>query len=203
MSIIQVPSVSLPQRGGKEYLADFNRRMATSDENWKPWPEAQESKTKAFLKVVGRRSPAIQFDEASELLASYNLDAGSEPQVCVIENISSEYIQALGSAWNIDIEFFVEHATNPKKDHLWQLVSTMSWDLPISAGYETSIQPVPTYWHLDGIYEYNKYTNIRWSDGKLDSFPNNVPRHCFSDAESGVQSNTRISYYRVSSSLCE
>lgn len=40
-------------------------------------------------------------------------------RICIVENISPEHIEVLGSAWDIDPRFFVMHAVNPRREHLW------------------------------------------------------------------------------------
>jgi hypothetical protein len=46
------------------------------------------------------------------------LKESRQPSICIIENISTEYIEALDTKWGIDPKFFIEHATNPDKDEL-------------------------------------------------------------------------------------
>jgi len=129
--------------------------------------------------------------------------------VCVIENISPAYIEALGSAWDLDPNFFAGHAWNPAQKDLWTQVP-----------FEQHREPSRPYEHLDGIFEYHNLQLLPNENEKHDSSPNYFYRHCFSEPEFrftpipyGVsrikvrrqipQSNTRISYYRVDRGLCE
>ena len=114
--------------------------------------------------------------------------------VCIIENIAPKHIGALGSAWDLDPAFFVHHASNPRRERLW---------MPhIFKG-----PPDPTddpYDHIDGNFEY--FGLCVQSDAELNSSPNYFPRRCFRktwDEVETVNSNTRISYYRVHTGLCE
>ena len=103
----------------------------------------------------------------------------------MVENISPSCIEVLGSAWDLDPEFFVGHVTNPTVEDLCA---------KHSVEYE-----VGKYTHLDGVF---KYHGLKGQQG-LHSLPNYFPRHCYEDLPRSVQSNTRISYYRVSQGLCK
>jgi CorA-like Mg2+ transporter protein len=130
----------------------------------------------------------------SDLIASARADWESGTRaVCVIENISPEYIEALGSAWNLDPEFFAGHATNPRREDLWK-----RWQPPPG---DPAAENSRRYEHLDGVFEY---PDIRVTPHEsLDSSPNYFHRHCFREPTYGVQSNTRISYYHVNRVLCK
>jgi hypothetical protein len=53
----------------------------------------------------------------SDLIACARADRESGTRaICVIENISPEFIEALGSAWNLDPDFFAGHAPNPRQE---------------------------------------------------------------------------------------
>jgi hypothetical protein len=110
--------------------------------------------------------------------------------ICIVENISSDLIDSLGTAWGLDATFFVEHATNPEKAELWSQKNASA-----------IFQEAKCYSHLDGIFEYH---DIETSPQEtLNSFPNIFPRHCFKDSAWPIQSNSRISYYRVNPWLCK
>jgi hypothetical protein len=110
--------------------------------------------------------------------------------ICIVENISSDLIGLLRTAWDLDATFFVEHATNPEKAELWR-----KKDSP------AIYQEAKHYSHLDGIFEYH---GIEASPQEtLSSYPNIFPRHCFRDPAWPIQSNSRISYYRVNPWLCK
>ena len=44
--------------------------------------------------------------------------------VCIVENISFGLIDLLRTAWDLDATFFVQYATNPKKEELWRKLDT-------------------------------------------------------------------------------
>ena len=117
-------------------------------------------------------------------LSADDLETGTEA-ICVVENISPSCIDELGSAWDLDPEFFVGHVTNPNVEDLWA---------KHSAEYE-----VRKYRHLDGVF---KYHGLKEGRG-LHSLPNYFPRHCYGHPPHSIQSSTRISYYRVSQGLCK
>ena len=117
-------------------------------------------------------------------LSADDLKNGREA-ICVVENISPSCIEELGSAWDLDLEFFVGHVTNPNVEDLWA---------KHSVEYE-----VRKYRHLDGVY---KYHGLKEQTG-LHSLPNYFPRHCYEPLPRSIQSSTRISYYRVRQSLCK
>lgn len=147
--------------------------------------------TKVFYTNI-RSEP--QINTPSDLIACALADFESDTEaVCVIENISPEFIEALGSAWNLDPIFFAGHATNPRQEDLWT-----RWTSFRDQAAENNTR---LYEHLDGVFEY---PNIGITPHEsLDYSPNYFYRHCFRKLPSGFQSNTRISYYRVSRILCK
>lgn len=144
--------------------------------------QPDQNKTKIFY-TNGKPQP--QVGTPSDLVASSadDEDSGREA-ICVIENISPRVIEELGSAWDLDPEFFIGHAKNPNPEDLWE---------NHSAEYD-----VREYRHLNGVFEYHGMRGQK----DLDSSPNYFPRHCFEETPYPVQSSTRISYYRVRQGLC-
>lgn len=144
--------------------------------------------------------------------------------VCVIENISVEYLEAIGQAWDIDPAFFVAHASNTNKEELWNR-KTWAWSLPNvpPSGQADSIMaraasttPSPEisspsrfldgeFDQLDGIFEYHtELQDIEPSAlEKLNFSANFIYRHVFKQGRWPVQSNTRISYCRPNAYLCK
>ncbi|CZS89355.1 uncharacterized protein RAG0_00759 [Rhynchosporium agropyri] len=39
--------------------------------------------------------------------------------ICVIENISAEFLEVKGTEWSVDHKFFLGNASNPNKADLW------------------------------------------------------------------------------------
>ena len=116
----------------------------------------------------------------------------SRETICIVENVSPEYINVLGSAWDIDPAFFVTHAVNPRREHLWN-----------SKDFEPNTKE-GRFSCIDGNFEYHGLSIS--SDGELNSQPNHLNRHCYRSTWEGVEtitSNTRISYYRVKKWFCK
>lgn len=144
----------------------------------------QINKTKFFY-TNGKINP--QINTPSDLVAfSADDQASGREAICVIENISSGSIEPLRLAWDLDPGFFIGHANNPNPQDFWAIHSTE---------YGTRSE----YRHLIGVFEYH---GVRGQKG-LDSSPNYIPRHCIEEPPYPVQSNTRISYYRVRRGLCK
>lgn len=140
-------------------------------------------KTKVLYTNGGLQS---QVRTSSDLVACSAEDQNSGREaICVIENISLRFIEELGSAWDLDPEFFIGHAKNPNPEDLWAR-NHPEYDMC-------------EYRHLDGAFEYHGARGQKI----FDSWPNYFPRHCFEKAPYPVQSNTRISYYRVHRGLCK
>lgn len=130
-------------------------------------------------------TPAEVFNAAAENL-SY-----SRKIVCIVENISSEYIGSLGFAWDIDPGFFVQHAENPRREDLWV---PKEFELDGSRANFSCI---------DGNFEYHGLEVN--NDKELNFRPNRFERYCYKTTWEGVEtiaSNTRISYCRVMELFC-
>lgn len=163
-------------------LQSSSRRSATDLRELLRQPD--KNKTKVFY-TNEKLQPKVETPSGLVAFSSEDQKSGKEV-ICVIENISPGYIEELGSAWDLDPEFFIGHARNPNAEDLWAREH--------AADYE-----VREYRHLDGVFEYH---GVRGQKG-LNSLPNYFPRHCFKESPYPVQSNTRISYYRVHQGLCK
>lgn len=145
--------------------------------------QPDNSRTKIFY-TNSRLKPRI--GTPSNIVALSADDIKNEREaICVVENISPSCIGELGSAWDIDPEFFVGHVTNPNVE-----------DLRAKHPVEYAVRK---YRHLDGVF---KYHGLKEQTG-LHSLPNYFPRHCYEPLPRSIQSSTRISYYRISHGLCK
>ena len=145
--------------------------------------QPDSSRTRIYY-TNSKLKPRIGTPSDIVALSADDLKTGREA-ICVIENISPSCIEKLGSAWDLDPEFFIGHVTNPNVEDLWA---------KHSVEYE-----VRKYRHLDGVF---KYHGLKEQTG-LHSLPNYFPRHCYEPLPRSIQSSTRISYYRVSQGLCK
>lgn len=151
-------------------------------------------KTKMCLIIEDGASAKIHtFETLAQILAAVT-ESRSQPRkiICIIENISPKYIGVLESGWEIDPGFFVQYAENPEREYLW---------------YPGEFKPTDIqekFSCIDGNFEYH---GVKVDDDKeLNSLPNHFERHCYKSTWEGVEtinSNTRISYYRVKKSFCK
>jgi hypothetical protein len=181
------------------YLAKIQGLISDASDMERPFERPdrpRDQNTKVFYTDM---TSEFQISNPSDLIThSAAISEAEKYSICVIENISSEYVEALGSAWDIDPAFFVAHATNPNKEELWNTQRYVwEWSPPSDPEADCSTH----YGHLDGIYEYH---DLELAPGEaMNSSPNFIRRHCFKDSLYPIQSNTRISYYRVNHSLCQ
>lgn len=139
-----------------------------------------------------------------------DLEESQELSICIIENISMEYVEAIGAEWGIDPTFFIEHATNPDKDNLWWS-TRCDWSLPDHSTSDSSDGSREPYFlkgssgHLDGVFEYhNEIMGLKPAAlEKLSPSPNLIHRYIFKDKHWPMQSNTRISYCRPNMWMCK
>lgn len=152
-----------------------------------------ENSTKTYLVTAdGSSAQTLTISTSAQTLSAVSENLSHlRDSVCIVENISPEYIEVLGAAWDIDPRFFVQHASNPRREHLWT-----------PRNFESDIGE-ELFSCIDGNFEYH---GLNVSDNKeLNSLPNHFKRHCFRSTWEGVEniiSNTRISYYRVEKSFC-
>ena len=155
-------------------------------------PAGRDSTETYLVSEDHRSAQTLTLKTPSQILAAVaeNL-SHSRRSVCIVENISPEYIDVLGSAWDIDPAFFVQHAANPRREDLW-----------LSRSFEPGANE-GKFSCVDGNFEYHGLS--LGDEEKLNSLPNYFERHCFRSNWEGVEtvnSNTRISYYRVEESFC-
>ena len=150
--------------------------------------------TKAFYINYTQRQAISTLAQIAAAASELGANTGRYT-VCIIENIAPEHIKTLGSAWDLDPAFFVQHASNGQREDLWT---------PHVFGGDRSLADRKPYNRIDGNFEYHGiYVQ---SDSELNSAPNYFARHCYRktwDEVETVHSNTRISYYHVHSELCE
>jgi hypothetical protein len=116
--------------------------------------------------------------------------------VCVIENIGPYWIKRLGSTWDLDPDFFLNHARNPPEENIWNNLFHGPRDLNI--GYDEHLSCSV----MDGVFEYDDWETAEGA--KLWSAPNFMRRHCWEGPKPyPLSSNTRISYCRTSMGFCK
>lgn len=179
-----------------------------------------ESKGSSLTKVSYTNTlESYPITSPEDLIARSEALESEELSICIIENISAEYVEALGTRWGIDPMFFVKHATNPDKEKLWwsrnwswSPLDDLTSQVPNEPHAPGSLVPSrKTLWlegdsgRLDGIFEYhNEIPGLANSAfQELTSSPNFINRHCFKDKDWPLQSNTRISYCRPNLSMCK
>jgi hypothetical protein len=179
----------------------YNQRLAdlaTKREGLEWFPgallENKSSHTRAQLIHNGKASRFLEPDK----LISVVKNSEETPMICVIERIDPLWIQTFGDAWNLDPDFFLDHAMPPvgnpqNPDDVWS--SIMSVLVPGTVAHNKSE-------HIMGVFEYPDF------DGTVDTgsmFVHNFFRRQFwrpKDEHIPMSSNTTISYTRVSPSLC-
>jgi hypothetical protein len=110
--------------------------------------------------------------------------------ICIIENIGPQWIEALGTAWSLEPDFFLQHARMPDRNASWNDVFHPMADpgnLP--------------YAHISGVFEYNGWASK--TGRPPDSSLNFMKRHVWqAKSPFPISSHTCISYYRVKPNLC-
>lgn len=151
---------------------------------------------------LGMESPNAH--DASIILKQHQADASAgRRSICVIENISPAWIARLGLAWNIDKDFFLQHASNPGGDGLWESVMgrharEQAW-ITSTIGTSRRNSGVPMgrkHYFIEGILQHANQHNWKYGGSR-------VQRRFHFDQQHGWQANTRISYYRVSAHSCK
>lgn len=153
--------------------------------------------TRPSSRIVGETTDV---DEARKLIteqrdAPNEAPAHSQPRfrICVIENISPAFIELIGSIWDLDVEFFVDHAMGCRGNFA---------RVPPNLA---SVSNAVSYFSLDGVLAYN----VRQLEAVLgERVVNPLPQYLFrgrghyfrrehrlrTDGKA-FQLNTRTSYY--------
>ncbi|KAK0820602.1 hypothetical protein LTR75_001480 [Friedmanniomyces endolithicus] len=103
-----------------------------------PWPEHHVAGVRPHV-LYHSSTEVINTSIASpeELFAFANNIHQQRLAVCVIENITPNWMEALGTAWDIDPEFFVGHASNRREEDHWTPQTEHIWS------HRTSVRPQP------------------------------------------------------------
>ncbi|KAK0264891.1 hypothetical protein B0A54_07572 [Friedmanniomyces endolithicus] len=163
-----------------------------------PWPEHQVPGVRpkvVYHSSTGGTKLSIASPEA--LVAIADDVHQQRVAVCVIENITPGWIEVLGTAWDIDPDFFVGHAFNPREEDHWAPQTKHIWS------HQSSVRPQPRpFCNLLGTYTHHKSPFWRgppylWSLYEGAYFP----RPSAERDRYRFQSRSRISYLRVHGSL--
>ncbi|KAK0291923.1 hypothetical protein LTR91_003625 [Friedmanniomyces endolithicus] len=103
-----------------------------------PWPEHQVPGVRpkvVYHSSTGGTKLSIASPEA--LVAIADDVHQQRVAVCVIENITPGWIEVLGTAWDIDPDFFVGHAFNPREEDHWTPQTKHIWS------HQSSVRPQP------------------------------------------------------------
>jgi hypothetical protein len=143
---------------------------------------------------------AQETNELAKVLALAHRDLlASRQAVCVVEDISWEWIRAMGDAWNIEPHFFAHYGVNPQGDNPRETL------LPGNHGLGT-MKDESKYSHFDGIFEHQDLVGDPEAFASLEyGLRRSVYRRkCWASDESSYppSSSTRISYCRVHANLC-
>ncbi|KAL2070688.1 hypothetical protein VTL71DRAFT_13714 [Oculimacula yallundae] len=173
---------------------------------------SRHSKIKWSLDSQGSDHTKVAFsdeEKAYQIANSHDLVARAARSrqdekfsICVIENISPEYLEVIGIEWKIDLEFLLEHARNPDKADLWRQKVWNSGPEYLSIRYRRDLAEEDFLetreGHLDGVIEFsNVMPRLTLPTlENLISAPNFIHRPCLKDEKQGFQSNTRMSYCR-------
>jgi hypothetical protein len=139
-------------------------------------------------------------NDLAKVLALADIDQSSSRQaVCIVEDISWEWIRAMGDAWDIEPHFFAHYGVNPRGDNPYKTL------FPEHHGLGAT-KDASKYYHVDGVFAHQHLAGDPKAFASLeDGLQRSVyRRRCWvSDKPSnGPFSNTRISYCRVHDNLC-
>jgi len=196
-----------------------------SKENHLGWDSRIQRSSSTQVSYIDMNCKTYETKSPADLISqSAVLKENGMLSICVIENISGEYLETLGSGWDIDPKFFAAHATNPDKDKLWEyrfwedrnedrktpdVTSDKTNDSGVQSTFLESCMPYEYLsgdsGHLDGIFEYEgEINNLNSTELELLSSSSNfIHRHCFKDGQWPVQTTTRISYCRLNAYMCK
>jgi hypothetical protein len=76
--------------------------------------------------------------------------------ICLVENITPAWIEALGTKFNLDPHFFLEHARNPPKAECLEASLSQEYKAKIiiaSKGKHRN-ERYPSHVHVNGVYKY-------------------------------------------------
>lgn len=133
-------------------------------------------------------------DGLQNVIEQAQTDLASRHQaVCVVENIHPDWINGLGSAWDIPSKFFVDHATNSEGSGLWDTVMNQGRFRLFHSNASDAYQ----HFTVEGILPH-------LADPKRQTNHSRHPRRYEWDAYYGWQSSMKISYcLSRSKSLCK
>lgn len=160
-------------------------------------------RTVAFLKSVDDNAP---------------LDIKAIPRhlpvghVAVVEDVDLSWIQALGTAWDIDPFFFVEHTWRKRKSsHIWKEVfgtspanqkrpwSHVSQYLASGGNLNAVTTTRDTHWHVDGLALHGHGIALEGNVSTQDA----LGMRTSATEETLRRGKTRVSCYRKDKCGCE
>jgi hypothetical protein len=143
----------------------------------------------------------LETNDINEVFTLARDDAAiSQQAVCIVEDISWDWIGLMGVAWGIEPEFFAEYGVNPEGTSPWETLFPKNHRLGATQGPSK-------YYHVDGVFEHN---HLASDPEAFDTLKNGLRRsvhrrRCWvcDDSSYPPSSNTRFSYCRVNANLCK
>lgn len=179
---VQRPSTTAV--GGVDYQAFFSK--------------PDRACTKVFYINQRRELPSVSLQELiTKSVADFNSHIDS---VCLIENISPSFVEALTTSWQVDPAFFASHVSSTAPEHFFR---PRRW--PLRSQPSTLDMEPRSFEHLDGIFTYEGVdkTAVEAAIQTHGAAPNYCKRRFLVQDRFPPQSHTRVSYYRVNARLCE
>lgn len=189
------------QTDSERYLANLSSKATQDNPLQQVISSAFEGHQRlAFASLCSAGTFHAQVSTLAQLIEESERASKSGPSVCIIENISPEFIGGLGVAWSLPLDFFIEHATNSYGPALWDDVMgdqarDRVWEPSSVAKDEARKKPL-AHFHIEGIIEQVRH--IEQPSGRY-----RFARRFEFSYNYGWQANTKMSYCRVSQNLCK
>lgn len=140
-------------------------------------------------------------DDIDEVFAlARSDDASSRHAVCIVEDISWDWIGAMGVTWKIEPHFFAQYGVNPQGDNPWAALFPKD-------SRRGATQDPSKYYHVDGVFEHQ---HLAGHPKALAMLKNGLQRSLYrrrcwvpTDSSYSPSSSTRFSYCRVNANLCK
>ena len=138
--------------------------------------------------------------DLDEVLALASRDAAtSRKAVCIVGNISWDWIGSIGVKWKIEPQFFSQYGANPQGEDPWSTLFSQSLE-------RGATQSASKHHHMDGVFEHQHLKRQQTTMDLLNTDPGRSPcRRRYwvpTDPLHSLSSSTRISYCRIDVNLC-
>lgn len=147
---------------------------------------------------IGYHSDHGFFGSLEDLIQYADIDRQAKPVVCIVQNITMPWTIQLGSAWGLDVRFFIEHVRQLDDKEIHR--SLREGRMPNSDGGLRSSHGAPMWSTIRGFVDFS---TAKEGSETVDPTVDTTKRAAGQSMFGNYLSHTNMSFYKVNAFMCK